>query len=524
MNSSSSGRPVTFDTMGTIKNFIDSLELPEHEVPSVLIIESIANSIDSKAKNIDMQLIKRGVDGYVFKIIDDGEGMSRRVFEESYHKFSSSSKPKGEGIGFAGVGAKLCFYLSSTTRVKTTTIGPDGPLCSLMWWNDRDKEIKWDYSDQAAVEPSDLNKLRMHGRGTIYEVEIDYRTYNYLWNNYGRVVRKWYNAVLLGLYPGAISFNSIPIEPEKFEAEKETERTIRVAGEKFSCFFYLLKEDLPEDKEEIIGINFIVFGKYIKTDNLDWGGRIKPSFQKKVYAVVKADQLAKYLNFNKKGFNPGSKLYGTVRREVEKEFSNWLGSIGALRVEDEILPPSKELSRLGEVLQSLLRKEKYRAFNPFIKQVSQSVLVKSKTGELQGNLSDGSQLTTGTFGGEGKGGGTRVGGEGEGKSPVQDKGDIRIEKKEREVRSFVIGEKAAKDDPREAWVDPTTQFLLVNTSHPFYIAARSGNTDIKWMQLIKAVVDAMAYYKADEIFNNDYKKGSELKQDLYREAWEGLRT
>ncbi len=517
-------RSVSFDTMGTLRNFIDSLDLPEDEEPSLLIIESIANSIDSKAKNIDMQLLTRGDGVYVFKITNDGEGMNRKVFEESYHKFSASSRAKGEGIGFAGVGAKLCFYLTPMTRVKTTTIGPDGPLCSLMWWNDRDKEIKWNYVDQASVDPSDLNKLRTYRKGTIYEVEIDYRTYHHLYNNYEKIARKWYNAILLGLYPGTISFKSKPIGPEKFDIEEEAQRTIKVADEKFSCFFYVLKEDLPEDKEAIIGINFVVFGKYIKTDHLEWGGRIKPSFQKRVYAVIKADSLAKYLNFNKQGFRPGSKPYVAVRREAEREFSIWLGSIGVLREEEEVLPPSKELSRLGEVLQSLLRKEKFRAFNPFIKQITQSVLLKSKAGELEGTMADGSQLTSGTYGGQGKGGGTRVGGEGGGKSIVQDEGNISMEERQRKVRSFAIGEKAAKDNPREAWVDPTTQFILVNTMHPFYLATRAGNTEIKWMQLIKAVIDAMAYYKADEIFNNDYKKGSDLKQELSGEAWEALRA
>ncbi|MGQ9719019.1 MAG: hypothetical protein ACUVWK_04170 [Nitrososphaerales archaeon] len=375
---------------------------------------------------------------------------------------------------------------------------------------------------QAAVDPSDIDKLRTYRKGTIYEVEIDYKTYNYLWNNYEKIIRRWYNAILLGLYLGTITFKSKPIEPEKFDVAKEKSHTIKVAGETFPCFFYLLKEDLPEDEEGLIGINFVVFGKYIKTDSPDWGGRIKPEFQKRVYAIVKADPLAKYLNFNKQGFKPGSKIYAVVRREVEREFSSWLGSIGALRKEDEILPPSKELSRLGEVLQSLLRKEKFRIFNPFIRQITQSVLVKSKTGELLGDISNGSQLTPGTFVGEGKGGGTRVEGEDAEKSLRQDKGDIPMEEKERKVRSFLI-RPVAKDDqdpPREAWVDPTMQWVLVNTTHPFYVTASKGNADIRWLQQIKAVIDALAYYKAEEIFSNDYKKVSDLKQELYKEIWE----
>ena len=522
MSTDPGARSVDFDTMGTLQNFIDSLDLSDDDKPSVIVIESIANSIDSKAKDMDLDLFKKAEGQYFFKVIDDGEGMGRKVFEENYHRFSSSSKTKGEGIGFAGVGAKLCFSLSKSTRVKTTTIGPDGPLCSIMWWNAADKKIKWDYVSSDAVDASDLVKLRKARRGTVYEVEIDYRTYNYLYNNYTNILRRWYNSILLGLYPGSISFKSKPVAPESFEIEDSSVQPIKAGDEKYECFFYILKEGLPKEREEMLGMDLVVYGKYIKTEHLDWGGRIKPEFEKRIYAIVKADKLASYLNFNKQNFKPGSKPYGALRREVEREFSAWLRTKGILRDEDEVIPPSKEMSKLNEVLATFLRKERFRGFDPFLKLVPRTVLVKSDGGGLMGTMSEGSQTTTGTVGGPGHGGGVKVGGESEGQSPTQDRGDVPMEERERKVRSFAIRGKEVKDDPREAWVDPVTQYVIVNEAHVFYLAAQRGRSETKWMQQLKAVVDALAYYKADEIFGNDYKKGSDLKKDLLTEVWQVL--
>lgn len=520
MDNDSSARSVTFDTMGTLENFIGDYQLSEADEPSIIIIEAIANSIDANAKNINLQLMEDKITGkYFFKITDNGEGMPKKAFEENYHKFSYSSKTKGEGIGFAGIGAKLVFKFSKDIRISTLSIGPDGPLSSTMWWNKADKEIKWNYT---SPDQSDLSKLRQFRSGTIYKVEIGYSIYNYLWNNYNRIVNKWYYAVLLGYYDIALTFNSKAIEPEKFETEKTLEKNIKVEGKTCKCIFYLLKKDLPEDKGDVIGINFYVYGKFIKTDHPNWGGRIKPEFEQRVCALVLADPLAVNLNnVNKMGFKQGSKLYASVKKEVEIQFSKWLKEIGALRDEGEVLPVSKEISLLAQVLQSKLQMEKFRDFNPFIKRINQKVLVESKTGELQGTKADGSQLTGGTFGGDGVGGGTKVGGDQDGKGLVKDKGDIPMEERERKVRTFSISS-VAVNEPWEAKVDVTTQFLQINIAHPYYIAAQKANTSIKWLQTVKAVVDALAYYKADEIFNNDYRKGSELIQELYMEVWKGL--
>ena len=94
----------------------DLAEMYTFEVPEVVVVELIANSLDAKASriSIDYDPSKK-----VLVVQDDGEGMSPSQFEE-YHDFAAGLKARGTGIGFAGLGAKVSFNVAD--RVITETI------------------------------------------------------------------------------------------------------------------------------------------------------------------------------------------------------------------------------------------------------------------------------------------------------------------------------------------------------------------------------------------------------------------
>ncbi len=68
-----------------------------------ILTEITANALDSGATRISFQ--PRATDG-TLTVVDDGRGMKRRDLGR-YHDVAASSKARGEGIGFAGVGIKL---------------------------------------------------------------------------------------------------------------------------------------------------------------------------------------------------------------------------------------------------------------------------------------------------------------------------------------------------------------------------------------------------------------------------------
>src|SRR5688572_16211216 len=72
-----------------------------------ILTEIVANSLDSGA--LSVQVTCDAAQASV-TVRDDGSGMQRRELAR-YHDIAASTKTRGQGIGFAGVGIKLGLLL-----------------------------------------------------------------------------------------------------------------------------------------------------------------------------------------------------------------------------------------------------------------------------------------------------------------------------------------------------------------------------------------------------------------------------
>jgi hypothetical protein len=99
-----------------------------------ILTEIIANSLDSGASRIVMEA--NPSDGTLM-VKDNGSGMQRKDLAR-YHDIASSTKRRGQGIGFAGVGLKL--GLNAARRmcrprgIYRHGIGPPGNGCPQLEW------------------------------------------------------------------------------------------------------------------------------------------------------------------------------------------------------------------------------------------------------------------------------------------------------------------------------------------------------------------------------------------------------
>jgi Histidine kinase-, DNA gyrase B-, and HSP90-like ATPase len=75
----------------------------------------VANSLDSGARAIHVEADPTRA---TLTVVDDGSGMARRELAR-YHDIAASTKTKGEGIGFAGVGIKLGVLASEEVLTET---------------------------------------------------------------------------------------------------------------------------------------------------------------------------------------------------------------------------------------------------------------------------------------------------------------------------------------------------------------------------------------------------------------------
>ena len=141
-----------FDNLHTLENFLDIYNNPGEMV----VTEAIANSLDVDSDRIDIKIGKNSNGKRMITFQDNGPGMNKEVFAD-YHVGSRSTKSKGTGIGFAGIGAKVYLAAWDKTEIFTETCCGNETLSSVMYRDGR--TLKW----------RELKPTRRQ-RGTLYKV------------------------------------------------------------------------------------------------------------------------------------------------------------------------------------------------------------------------------------------------------------------------------------------------------------------------------------------------------------------
>jgi HSP90 family molecular chaperone len=95
-----------------------------------IVSEVVANALDSGARSVTFAADPTAA---TLTVVDDGRGMARRELAR-YHDLAASSKQRGRGIGFAGVGIKLgllvCDEVVTETRRGKTHVATQWRLAS----------------------------------------------------------------------------------------------------------------------------------------------------------------------------------------------------------------------------------------------------------------------------------------------------------------------------------------------------------------------------------------------------------
>ena len=133
------------DLKHLLEDIRDSYPCPVEEA---ILTELIANSLDSDCSRIEIR-IEPNQRRLTF--VDNGEGMNRKGFEQ-YHDIASTTKVRGKGIGFAGVGAKLALLVSQEVLTETRR-GPSR-LCSR-WWLESNFKAPWDEMSSLGIVGSE---------------------------------------------------------------------------------------------------------------------------------------------------------------------------------------------------------------------------------------------------------------------------------------------------------------------------------------------------------------------------------
>lgn len=405
-------RDMRIDVLHALEDFLDAYE----NRAEMVVTEAVANAIDVGAGRIDVDLKADLDDVRTVSFYNDGPPMSERQFED-YHVIARSSKSKGAGIGFAGIGAKV--YLAAWDKASIRTETGDGKAARGSDMYVRENTLKY-----RPAEP-ELEKS-----GTLYRVTLRPEDYDYLAGGAEGVISDIFDpAIAAGL---AITLDGRRVRPWKPKLEFDKTFTASCKGKRFPVALSVTKEDVPARK---MHVQYHVSGKVISTKKPDWVPEVKPEYSRRIHAYVDAGAISGMLNLTKTGFKTGA---GSALKDVERRIYDVLDKGGFI---GEDMAKKFEKTRLTRFFEKLFKDPQYAFLNP----------------EARGGQGPGNGPGSGGGGAEPEARRRRTGSGGGGGKNRRGGGSLQLGFVER------------PDDRREGWLDPSTNKVIVNLDHPLFV-------------------------------------------------------
>lgn len=485
-------QPMKIRLLSTLENLLGMYEYASTEV---LVLEAVANGIDAGADAISIRL-ERDTDGDYVEFHNNGRSMSRSDFA-NYHTVSYSTKQKGEGIGFAGVGAKI--FMAAWEHAEIVTMSGEGDqiLVSRMWRErprDGEDEVVWE-SNLDGATMGDVVGVRIanHRPGTTYRVKIRYEDYTWLKRHLVERLQFWFNMALVSKRL-SLTANGAAVSPWT-PGGSQYRKMPKYQSHSIPCRVWIANDDIPDEWRHI---TYYVLGKRIKSDMVDWVAEIKPQYAKRVFCMADASALAGYLTTNKENFERNFYTNKMLSR-AKRAFYETLKENGCLRdpvreVDDSPVVRNELTRRLNVVLNL----PELRQFNPFAKAIRLNQPVGSKEDETTGSalrhVSIPDSKDTGSESIDGPK-------EKRDDSPAAQMLDGRGESGEvrrRRTGGISIIPVDAPDDDREGWLDPTNGAVVYNTGHAFYKRIKP-NRALDEYNLARVVIASLIKAKNEEI-------------------------
>jgi hypothetical protein len=313
-----------------------------------ILTEVVANGLDAGSTRI--RLLTNPVDA-TLTIVDDGRGMQRRELAR-YHDVAASTKARGEGIGFAGVGIKLGLLVS---REVVTETRRGAAHVATRWHLASRHRAPWKW-----IPPPGL----LASRGTAVRLTLTNQLSALLDAGYlEETVRRHFeplldpafDALLRRHYRDGVAFEVDGRKLTGAEAPRSERVPISVRlGRRrtpSASGFIERHAQLATDRE---GIAISTFGKIIKR-GWDWLG-LAPAAGAHITGLIEAPDLAACLTLSKNDFiRTGARgaSYLAYRKAIQEVISRQLAEWGDASRE-EGRPRTARLERdLERVLEDL---------------------------------------------------------------------------------------------------------------------------------------------------------------------------
>lgn len=304
-----------------------------------IVGETVANALDSGARLVTFDADTEAV---ALIIRDDGQGMTRAQLRR-YHDLATTTKRRGRGIGFAGVGIKLAL-LECDEVVTESRRGPRAYATS--WRLASRQKAPWQYTDPPGLVTGESGTaLRLSVSNPLSPLLDPGWLATTLLRGFAPLFDPTFDDILASAYPDGVRFRvnghlipravAAPVRllgdhplADDALADRATLIVKLPRKRKPSAVGWIARSDTPLPEAER-GVAVSTFGKVIRR-GWDWLG-ISPAVGDRTTGLVEAPGLAESLQLNKADFiRTGSRgaTYLAYRKAVQQAVSEQLGAWG----------------------------------------------------------------------------------------------------------------------------------------------------------------------------------------------------
>lgn len=292
-----------------------------------ILTEIVANCLDSGAGLI--RIVTEPALS-TLTVVDDGSGMQRRALAR-YHDIAASTKTRGEGIGFAGVGIKLgllvCDEVLTETRRGKSHVATRWHLASR-----HKAPWKWVPPPGLVTERGTAVTLRLaNPLSALLDPGFVEGTVR---RHYQPLTDPGFDDLLLEHYRRGVRFevNGRRLDRPPARATEIAPLAVRLGRRrKPAALGYLVRETAPLP-EEARGLAISTLGKIIKR-GWDWLG-VNPATPDLIGGIIEVPALAECLTLNKADFirtGPRGATYLALRKAIQEVVGRQLAAWGDAR-------------------------------------------------------------------------------------------------------------------------------------------------------------------------------------------------
>lgn len=319
------------------------------ELEETILTEIAANALDSGATRINLQT--RAAEG-TLTVVDDGRGMQRRDLAR-YHNVAASTKSRGEGIGFAGVGIKLGLLVAGEVVTETRR---GATHAATVWHLATRYRAPWKWIPPPGLTGARGTAVRLRLTNPLSPLLDAGYLEHVLRVHFEPLLDPAFDDLMRRHYRRGILFevDGQPLARVMTPSRERVTIPIRLGRKRLPSAIAMVERHAVPLEDDRQGIAISTFGKVIRR-GWDWLG-LTPAAPSRISGLVEAPDLAACLTLSKSDFirsGPRGAAYLAYRKAIQEVVSRQLTVWGDVR-DNDARPRTVRLERdLERVLEDL---------------------------------------------------------------------------------------------------------------------------------------------------------------------------